>query len=326
MTWGQLRLQLQISAPGVSLDLLDEYLNGRYEQILEETDWIGLKGHSTIQTTAAIQTGTVTLTVGSTGVTGASTAWSSGITGMRLYRPGDTIYYTVTYVSATSLTLDRAYEGVGTENAGTVYSAAQYVLMQHIYALPSDLGSVVEISNPVSGFPLNQMSKSQLDVSAGPRTLIADPGAFAIYDDSPEASPPVVHQIEFYPPPLHSRGYPLAYSRNANRFDGSSTTLSPLPFVSNSSLLLGSRADAEAYMASRAAERGDTAVASAHLALAMKYEAKFEDEIGRMLQDEHAQRRPKVAMKMADRFTRHRSARATRGSRGAWGIGAGGPN
>jgi hypothetical protein len=29
MTWGQLRLQLQIYGPGLSADLLDEFLNGR---------------------------------------------------------------------------------------------------------------------------------------------------------------------------------------------------------------------------------------------------------------------------------------------------------
>jgi hypothetical protein len=113
VTWGQLRLQLQIYGPGVAPDLLDEFLNGRYEQVLEATDWSGLQYHATIQTTAAYQSAsdTVTLTVGSPTVAGAGTAWTAAITGLQFYRPGDTAAYTATLVSATALTLDRPYEG-----------------------------------------------------------------------------------------------------------------------------------------------------------------------------------------------------------------------
>ena len=49
MTWGQLRLTLQIAAPGVSLDLVDAWINARYEKILERTDWSGLNRHGTTQ-------------------------------------------------------------------------------------------------------------------------------------------------------------------------------------------------------------------------------------------------------------------------------------
>jgi hypothetical protein len=125
MTWGQLRLQLQIGVPGVSLDLLDEWLNSRYQQVLEATDWMGLIGHATLATVAAYQSGTdsVTLTVGSATVTGAGTAWTSGPAGLRFYCPGDEAIYTVDAVGgAGTLTLDRGYEGLGIDPAGTVYT------------------------------------------------------------------------------------------------------------------------------------------------------------------------------------------------------------
>lgn len=312
MTWGQLRLQLQTTAPGVSLDLLDEFLNTRYEQALEATDWTGLKAHATIQTQAAYQSGTdsVTVTVGSTTVTGSGTAWTSAITGQRFYKPGDMVIYTATYVSGTSLTLDRAYEGNGTEASGTVHAASAYVFMQHIYALPSDCRSIVTVLNPITGLPMADFSKDQLDASSGRRTLVADPTSWAEYDDSAETSPPVLHQIEFYPPPLRARGFALEYLRAALGFDGGNTSGSPLPFLSSSLLLYGVRADIAAHLEK--------------LAQAAMYERKFQEELARLLRVEHMQRRVKTPVRMAEKYTRHRMARATRGR--TWGPGQGGPN
>lgn len=315
MTWGQLRLQLQTSAPEVSLDLLDEWLNTRYTAVLEATDWIGRKAHSTIQTLAAHQstTDTVTLTVGSAAVTGVGTAWTNAITGQRFYRPGDTVIYTATYVSGTSLTLDRPYEGNGSDPAATVYAASSYVFMQNVYTLPADLDSVTTVLDPISEEPLQAFTKDGLDQSAGPRTLVGYPQSWAEYDDTAEASPPVLHQIELYPPPLQARGFPLEYLRNANAFDGTNTTLSPLPFVSSAVLLYGARADIQLHLENFTKAKG--------------YEAQYEGELARLLRVEHQQRRTKTALKMASRFTRHRLQRTARGMQSAWRGGTlGGPN
>ena len=314
MTWGQLRLSLQTSAPGVSLDLIDEFLNVRYEQVLEHTDWSGLKYHATITTQAAYQssTDTVTLTVGSASVAGASTNWTSARVGQKFYRPGDSVIYTVSAVGGTTaLTLDRAYEGNGVDASGTVYAGSSYVFMQNVYALPADCRSVATALDPVTGFPLTRFEKDRADESWGPRTLVQDPASYAVYDDSNESSPPVVHQIEFFPPPLHARGISIEYLHSATAFDGSTTSGSPLPWVSSSVLLYGCRADIRAYL-------GDAAGAKL-------YEAKFQEELARMARLEHAQKRQKVAVQMANRFTRHRLERAGRGLNRTWGPGQGGP-
>lgn len=305
-TWGQLRLILQTGAPEVPLDLLDSWLNERYEQVLEATDWIGRKAHASLETTAAYQSSTdsVTATVGSTAVTGLHTSWTSAITGQRFYIPGDTAVYVMTYVSATSLTLDRAYEGQGSDPAGTVYSASPYVFMQDVYTLPSDCDSVVTVLDPISGQPLAPFTKDGLDASVASRALIGYPQSWAQYDDSAEASPPVLHQIQLYPPPQYARGFPLEYLRLANAFTGSNTSSSPLPFLSNSVLLNGVRADIQVYLENFTGAKG--------------YEAMFENELARLLRVEHTQRRVKTSVKMADRFTRHRLARSARGLMSAW--------
>ena len=317
MTWGQLRLQLQTAAPGVSLDLIDGYLNARYETVLEAADWQGLKKHAPLQTAAAHQSvspETVTFTVGSATVTGVNTGWTSAQIAAtpKLYRPGDTVTYAATWVSATSLSLDRPYEGpTGTEAAGTVYTASAYVLMQNVYPAPANCRTVVSILDPVTGFPLNPMSKDELDASAGPRTLVANPVYYVPYDDSDESTPPVVREIELFPPPAHGRALNMQYVYQPLYFDGQSTNLSPLPWVSSTVLLEGCRAEIAAHLGNQLQ--------------VTYYEAKFTQELNRMLLLEHAQKRAKRPMQFASRFTRHRMARAARGYGRNWGIGQGGP-
>jgi hypothetical protein len=326
MTWGQLRFQLQTSAPGVSVDLLDEFLNSRYSQVLEANDWTGVKYHYTLMTQAAYQSGadTVTLTVGNSGVAGVGTNFTAGLVGQRFYRPGDSVIYTVTAVANTlALTLDRPYEGNGTDAAGTVYTACSYVFMQNVYPLPADVRTVVTCLDPVTGFPLTPFSKDNLDMSAGPRTQVNDPASYAVYDDTDESLGLVVHQIELFPPPLQARGIVVEYLHAATGFDGSQTASSPMPWVTDPVLLYGCRADIAMYLAGQAASPGQAAMYDRQ---ATKYEAKFQELLKKILMEEHARRRQKTPIRMAARFNRHRMARAGRGLNNYWGPGLGGPN
>jgi hypothetical protein len=313
MTWGQLRFQLQTSMPGVPIDLLDEWLNGRYEQVLGSTDWTGLHYHTSIQTAAAYQSiaDSVTLTVGSSAMVGVLTVWTSADTlGMKFYRAGDAALYTVVaWNSANSITLDRPYEGNGVDAAGTVYSGAEYALCQNVYTLPADVGTVVNVLNPDTGLPIHSFSKAGLDASAGPRASVGDPVAWAPVGDTDEGAPPVLHQIEFFPPPRFACGIPVEYIHVSAGFDGSNTGSGPMPWLGNSVLLYGCRADGYAYLAGKAQDANEKAT---YLQLARFHEAKFGEEKARILRVEHQQRRQSVQMRMAPRFTRHRLNRAGR--------------
>jgi hypothetical protein len=302
MTWGQLRLSLQTSAPGVSLDIVDEFLKTRYAQILGFRNWQGLRRDATVQTTAAYQSSTdsVALTVGSATVTGTGTSWTSGLVGMKFYRPGDAATYRIASVaSGASLTLDRAWEGIDYDAPGTAYTGAAYVLMQNVYPLPADCRSVIEAINPLTGYPLVEFSRDRADSSWGPRTFLDNPAAWALYDNTSETSPPVLHQIEFFPPPLYARGIPIEYLVIASPFTGDNTSDSPLPWVPDSVLLFGCRADIRAYLEDYAG--------------AQMYEAKYESELARMALRDESERKKPQPMRMASRFTRHRLARVVRG-------------
>ena len=297
MTWGRLRLNIETSSPGVPLDLLDEWLNTRYASVLRATDWIGLKGHSRIETIAAYQSGStehVTVAIGSSSVIGFNTNWSMALVGLNFYVPGDTAIYSVIQVqSPISLVLDRFYE----PTVNTSFANSPYVLMQNIYSLPADCDSVVTVLDAVANLPLHPFTKDGLDVSAGSRATVGEPRAWAVYDDTYTA--PVLHQLELFPPPLYARGYLLEYLRLAKPFDGMNLESSPLPWVSDAVLLSGVRAD--------------IALFQSQLPKAAAYQLMFEKELARLLLEEHAFRRVKTNLKMADRFTRHRLFRTIRG-------------
>jgi hypothetical protein len=308
-------MRLQVSFPALPLDLLDEFLVGRYTSVLSATDWYGLKAHATIQTLAAYQsltTESVTLQVGSASVAGVGTNWTAAVVGLNFYKPGDNVVYTVQgFISPVQITLDRPYEGISGNAPGTPYAGAPYVLMQDVYPLPDDARTPVTIINPVNGKPLQEFTKQGLDISAGTRAAIGDVWSFAIVGDTTEDAPPVLHQIRFYPAPQFSRGFQLEYHRDPNIFTGQNTSASPLPFVTDLVLTAGARADAATHLG---------------MISAAKYEADFEKELSRMLLVEHAERRKKVAFRMAPRFTRHRLARVDRARGRGWGSGQGGPS
>lgn len=489
-SWGNLRLQLQMGAPGVAVDLIDSWLNLRYSKVLNANDWTGVKYHYTLLTTAAYQSGqtgmnpepgedSADLILGNDTVSIINTPGQLPQAGMRFYVPGDTVFYTiesvndasssgavtaasvqaagngyilnqilnlvqgsavggqvqvaslgpngsvtgltlyaggvgyvlgsgllttvgegatitivsvgaggiitgaiiaaggvgpyvtgqvlgivqaggsggtatvasvdengvivsvtltspgsgysaapdlatttssgctvnVTAISTISFTLDRPYEGNGVDPVGTGYLQSPYVYMQHIYVLPADVRTVMTCLDPVTGFPLKPFSKDNLDSSVGPRTLVQDPQSYAIYDDTNELTPPVQHQIEFFPPPLYARGIVIEYLHAAAGWDGSTTSASPMPWVSDEVLIEGCRADIARYLAGQTenAQR-----AQIYILQAKDYEAQFDANLHRLLMVEHSQRRTRVPLQMAPRFTRHRMARSARGMVNVW--------
>jgi hypothetical protein len=303
VTWGQIRFQLLQSTPGIAHDLLDGWMNSRYEQVLEAGDWTGIHARATIETQAAYQstTDSVTLTVGSATVTGAGTTWTNALIGQKFYRVQDNALYTVVgFTNATTLTLDRPYEGHAADAPGAIYAAAAYVFMQNVYTLPADCRSVERMFDATYEYPMRQLTPGEFDASNGPLTKIGDPQVFCEIEDQAEViGTAPLHQVQLSPAPRYARGHIVEYLRYAFNFNGLNLTQSPLPFVSQSVIVYGVRAD--------------IAMHQNKIQQAAAYESKFKEELARLLLVEHSQRRAKPTLRMASRFTRHRVARVTRG-------------
>lgn len=110
------------------------YINDAYDQLADEVPylWDGLRETNYITVPEDYQTGTVTATNGSTSITGSSTVWTSAMDGRQIYFDGDDEVYTFTYVSATTGTLDKAYQG-------TTGSGKSYIIWKEAFLLTADV-------------------------------------------------------------------------------------------------------------------------------------------------------------------------------------------
>lgn len=236
-SWGQIRLLLQQSFPGVSLDTIDEKINARYAMILGLEDWKGIEKKGWLETVAAITTGTINATQGSTAISGVGMTWTDSITGMQLLVDGSPKLYTATYVDATDLTLDRPFEDDSV-------SAGGYNLIQSIYALPDDCRQLRVIQNPYSGLALSEMTALEFAQKVGLPTLQGTASSFIPQPDTTDpGNGQAAQAIQLYPLPTLAQGYPLLYEQAAPGFDGVSTNAGPLNFVSDAAILAGARAD-----------------------------------------------------------------------------------
>jgi hypothetical protein len=299
-SWGQLRLLLIAGAPGISPDLLDGYLNLRYGRILDFYPWTGLEAETTLQTAAAYTAGTVTVSLGSDAIVGVGTAWTNALTGFGFQIGNGGAWYTATITGLTTAMLGRDYEG----DSGT---ALGYSLFQNVYTLPADLKVILSITgSPWGEENLLEWSGAQMEQSEDGMAL-GDAVYYALGEDTPETSPPVLHTVELYPAPLLARGYSLRYTKAAFGFTGENTADSILPWVSDECLLNGCRADIQAHLASQVNAENP----AAHLQSARGYEALFGLGLAAMVRQDNL-RRPQRAMGMDRHYTRHRIRRVRR--------------
>jgi hypothetical protein len=208
-TWGQLRFEISKFAAGIDLQLVNEWLNSAYREVLDHHSWKGLEKDAVLLTVAPYTTGSVTVTAGSTAVTGASTVWTDAMTGRRFRKAGDSSVYTFTRLTATTGTLDRAYEG--DTAAGAAYS-------------------------------IELQSRAAFGRMAPSLTYYGEPAFYIPVADSDELDPPVLHEVELYPVPNQAAGYPYTYQKATVQFDGTNTSDYPLPWVSEDAIMAGAKA------------------------------------------------------------------------------------
>lgn len=271
--------------PGVDLDLLDGWINDRYAAILDRMAWQRLEVRSTFQTTAEYATGTVSVTAGSTALVGTGTTWTSAMTGAMFRVGSDNAYYEFAYVSATSGTLNRAYEG-------TTDALAAYRLNRNVYGMPADLRSLVSVESFETGLPLKKLSLAEMNALFPTRSLYGSPLYWCPYMDA--QSDPPAPQIELYPIPEAAQGFPYHYIADPSVSD----TL--LPWLRPSALIAGVRADI-------------CMSAGVHFnaAMAQLFETQFERAVMELVGMEMRRAGP-VKIEMPSRHTAHRARRWTR--------------
>jgi hypothetical protein len=281
-TWGQIRYELTKGNPGVDLELLNGWIKSAYQEILDHRKWPLLEDQDAdIVTVAPYRDGTVSLTNGSTTVTGTDTTFTSAMTGRRFRVTGRYEIYTFTYVGATSGTLDRNYEG-------DTDTEATYEIFKSVFSLESDVGVLNGVTNPYLGIDMTKYTSQRLDDEAAGRSTFGHSSVFVPLSKT---------TVELYPIPDAVYSYPYRFSPDPTEFSGSNTTASPLAWITDDAIIAGAQ-----YRILRNAK---------DYAGADREESRFQRML-MQLSDKESRRAGPTPIRMEPQFTTHRRIRASR--------------
>jgi hypothetical protein len=225
-TYGQVRLQLQQLLGGASLDLIDGWLQDRYQMMLDRLEWDRTETRATIQTEAEYATGTAGVTAGSIAITLAGGSWSQGLD-RRVFRVAEGPAYSFVFVGAAAGRLDRMYEGA-------TDAAAGYRLNRAVYSLPPDCRVLNQVRMSGGG-ELARLTMAEVNELYPDRINYGTPEVYIQRGD----------EIEFYPIPVVPKGVIFDYTAEQVVPDSSGVTL--LPWIRPGALKAGVQADAARF-------------------------------------------------------------------------------
>lgn len=255
MTYGQIRFQITKAFPKVDPDLIEGWINQRYDEIMGELPWTRLHVQSVLQTVAPYATGTVLVTLGSAALVLTSGTWTALMSGRSFRIAGRSESYTFTRVTNTTGTLDRAYEG-------PTAATAAYSIFDNVYALPSDCRLLEDDAFVSQLGPMRRFSRGELDVSDPLRQGTGTPQAWASRMD--DSSTPPNMQVELYPVPNKAIGIPFTYVMDASPLTAASSILQV--WIQSAALIEGTTAKIKAHLRDYAGAQYHTATAKSALA------------------------------------------------------------
>src|ERR1035437_10274292 len=156
--------------------------------------------------------------------------WGTEMRGRAFRVAGRSEFYEFTWLTATTGTLDRPYEGTTSATAG-------YSIFQNVYPLPADCRLVNDDAFSDMYGPMVRFTHGELNESDPSRIQTGTPRAWASYMD--DSSTPPRMQVEIWPIPDVAIGIPFTYVGDAAPLTDTSTIsrsgCSPLPWWKASS-------------------------------------------------------------------------------------------
>lgn len=286
MTYGQLKFRLVKQFPGVDLTLIEGWINDRYAEVLGELPWSRQNVQAILETTAPYKTGTVAVTQGSAAVTLTGGTFTTQMSGRSIRAAADSAFYTFTFATGTTGTLDRPYEG-------TSAAAAGYSIFQNIYPLPANCRLLKDDAFSSVYGEMRRFSDGELDESDPSRVMTGTPTVWASFMD--DSSTPPKMQVELWPIPDKALGIPFTYGADAD-------------YLSDTSIIL------KAWMQPAALVEGVTAKIKRHLedyAGAQLAMLDAKNALANMRTSE-AQGMAPAVMKLDSYYTSHRAKRYRR--------------
>lgn len=291
-TFGQIQFELTHFAkskglPAVDFELLRGWINEAYSDVCDRRQWKGLEVNSGFTAVGVVNTGTISVVNGSTSITGTGTAWTADMSGRQIRVDGRNDSYGFTYVSSTSATLSRAYEGPTDSNVG-------YLISIITYTMPEAAKVVTMMVNPNLPEPMVQINQDELNHISLAAPIIGEPVYWLPANDSGEPPSSVYRQVRIYPPPQADVRLGYVYLKHPTEFTGSNTETALMPWVDPRAVVAGAKAIMLAHF-----QMYDGAGA----------ELKLQEGAIRKMQQAETDLAGPTKLRMHPRYTRHRRAR-----------------
>lgn len=224
-TFGTIWNRVLLHAPNLPPPLAREFTRSAYNQIIDSHYWSELRADAEFLVADAYTTGTIALTNGSTTVTGTDTVFTSANSNNRqLLVDGIAPYYTVTYVGATELTLDRAF-------AGEDDASATLVIGDFYAELPTDFSAFEKVRDQQNGWYLatEWFTQEYLDRVDAKRNSTGTPTMLVTAPPrDPGSGGALIPRYELWPRATSARLYQYRYFKDVSLTSNSSRILNSL--------------------------------------------------------------------------------------------------
>lgn len=177
--------------------------------------WLERQGQ--LRTHAPYTTGTVSITIGSTSVTGSSTLWNTlnsyeeanaRTTGKLLFEGGADVYPIASVTTDTAIVLNTRFVGSDT------LSGATYTYFEDTYDLASDFLRPVDFQFFSQAYGVDLIPRDEFR-RRFPKMIMGKPRYACILDMAPNANVSPVRRVQFYPYPSDTLVIPYNYVTNA---------------------------------------------------------------------------------------------------------------
>jgi hypothetical protein len=230
-TYGQVRVRIKTEFPSIQLDLIDGWIQDRYQEILAHLDWQRTERQASTEVEQEFTLGVVTVQPGSQMVSLDISAGGAFLPKMDgwVMRIAESELFTAAFVDGAFVRLDRAWNGVASQSA--------FRLNKVFYPVPADCRILNQVRLAGAPYPLTRLTRAELNDWAPDRKQYGKPTHWSQVHDS---------LIEIYPIPTESGGLVLDYTAELLQAMVASTTLAP--WVTPACITAGVRSDCLAFL------------------------------------------------------------------------------
>ena len=214
--WGKVLLRCPAADPLLARD----WVTNAFRRVAERRPWSWLVKQGQFLTSAVYNTGTVSVTHGSTAVVGSGTTFTSAMVDRQFRISGSPIYDVASYTDATHITLGQVY-------GGSTNAAASYEIFTPYGTAPSDFDYFISVWDPNYNWQLHlDLTQRELNYWDAQRAYRGQSYVIAHRDYyTPSGGTVPLPRYEIWPHQTAQYVYPFLYVMRATDLLDSGATL-----------------------------------------------------------------------------------------------------